>query len=100
MLRLNLYRKEEQECGARGRWLRALLEGPYYHFHSDEYATQGWWVYNPFTEETYQVSLSACSCPDFQYRTSDIGSCKHILELARRISNGNVFEREEMEEVR
>lgn len=96
MLFVNLYRKEHHERGARGRWLRALQEGQYYKFSTDEYATMGYWVYNPFSQETYQVSLAHCSCPDGEYNTAKVGSCKHRQALALRLMQGTLFESEEI----
>ena len=65
----------EVEFNARAQ--RAAVEGADYIFWQD--ADKGnWWVFNPKSSETYELTLFDCSCPDHEFRCRKAGlHCKH-----------------------
>ena len=63
------------------REVRAATEGQHYVFCLDT-SRRFFWVYNPKSQETYEVTPESCSCADHVYRCRAQGlKCKHSLAL-------------------
>lgn len=69
------------------RLARAMEQGADYVFLADKDGGRPfWWVWNPVSGETYEVSSDGCSCPDHEYRCRHAGvACKHRLTLLARL---------------
>lgn len=45
--------------------------------------------HNPATGGIYQLTLTTCTCPDYQYRCRGLGiDCKHLIDLVQAIPQG------------
>lgn len=69
---------------------RAANEGAAYEFMLDKDGGRPfWWVFNPVSGETYEVTPECCSCPDYTFRCQRAGlSCKHMVTLQDRLREG------------
>jgi len=72
------------------REARAVSEGSDYIFFWDS-DKRIYWVFNPKSTETYEVSGRDCTCPDYQFRCRENGlTCKHMKALRLRVEAGEL----------
>lgn len=64
------------------RAARAANEGEDYIFWPDPDCRGSYWVFNPLSGETYQVTPFNCTCPDYEVRCRKAAlHCKHMAAL-------------------
>lgn len=72
------------------REARAENEGGDYIFWKDPDG-RFWWVFNPLSGETYELTPFSCSCPDYQFRCNKAGlHCKHMHALQLQADAGTL----------